>query len=138
MTTDTTTRKKYGSLFDLYLKFDNGFTMNLCRDLMVLDKQDLLSLIPTTLKGTVLKGAPTFLEPFKVIISVFPQANVLQFRKEILLNFPHFSQSTPWIPHIPIKTAADEREQRELLDELNRTPRHFYVIEEVLLVPSPS
>lgn len=128
-------KKKYGSLYDLYLRFDNGLIMNLCRDLVVLDKQDILSLIPPTLKGTVLKGAPTFLEPLKVIISVFPQANVIQLRKNILLNFPHFSQSTPWIPHIPIKTTVNEQEQRELLDKLTRTLQ-LYVIEEVVLVKS--
>jgi hypothetical protein len=125
-------KKKYGSLFDLHLIFEDGSIMNICRHLVVLDKQDVLDMLPD-LKGVVLNGAPSFLEPLSVIISMFPQHSIIQLRKDILLTFPHFSQSTPWIPHIHIKNAANEEEKTELLAKLKQKINQ-YVIKEIALV----
>lgn len=138
MTTNNITlnniRQKYGQLYNLDLIFDDDSRMTLCKDLIIKDKQDILDLLPN-LTDIVLSGAPTFLHPLTVIISIFPSEGIINLRKIVLYAFPHFSQEVPWLPHIYIKDAKDEEEKIKIINELKKSP-HQYTIKRFMIVES--
>jgi len=64
-------RRKYPSIYDVDVLFTNGESMNIGKDIVIVDYKDLNDMIPD-LAGITLDGVPTYLQPYNVIISIFP------------------------------------------------------------------
>ena len=124
-------RRKYPSIYDVDVLFTNGESMNIGKDIVIVDYKDLNDMIPD-LAGITLDGVPTYLQPYNVIISIFPSKEIVQFRKDLLIAFPHFSQATPWIPHIFVEAVATEELKDDLLSSLKKITTR-YTVDKIVL-----
>ena len=120
-------RRKYKPLFNVDALFDDGSRMNICRDLLVYNKNDIMALISKNNLKDVVCGAPTFIKPFNVIVSIFPTQSIKDFRKELLQTFPHFNQEVPWIPRIDVKNTESEEVKMETLNELKKKVHTYFI-----------